>query len=604
MSNRTSDDIDNDHTDELPVLLETVVLGDEHAGMFAPSRIDTTSEHAALHGGAEHASADIAAMQAELAEHAAQLQTQLATLADRARYLEQRLAEKDRLIGDLEHTIATLRESSADTGAAERRLATQLAIRDARIAELSTTVQNLQSESGTRNAGIEQLRAAAEAARQEADAAQQALAVRPEPAAATHGVQALLEDNAALRDYIAGRQTWWNELQAKEAALAARVAELEQQLATGQKALAAAEAFAARESSRAVTLRAELVDYARRADSLDRELRALREANGGPAPAAAPAAAHAAPPAAHTASPAAPIASPAAPIASPAAPIASPAAHAAASSAALTGAPAAEGPPAEAASRAPAALPTSADAAPPPADDVSDAVGTVAPAVEAIAQLEAEVGYKRQQVAAQLVELRERDQRLHASAADADRLRRELSTLRNELDESRSTVARLERAVIDKDRAIETRDARISTLHMELKERLGAIEKLNAIDFSLAKAESAAQPRTPASETGVESPAAPALLCLTGEAPKRFALTKKTITVGRGTHCDLQILTHFVSREHARLTVTGSAVVIEDLGSRNGVYVNAVRVDRHALQQGDLLTIGETQFRFTESMAH
>jgi pSer/pThr/pTyr-binding forkhead associated (FHA) protein len=44
--------------------------------------------------------------------------------------------------------------------------------------------------------------------------------------------------------------------------------------------------------------------------------------------------------------------------------------------------------------------------------------------------------------------------------------------------------------------------------------------------------------------------------------------------------------------------------LIEDLGSRNGVFVNSVRVDRRQLQQGDLVTIGETQFRFVESMAH
>jgi pSer/pThr/pTyr-binding forkhead associated (FHA) protein len=66
----------------------------------------------------------------------------------------------------------------------------------------------------------------------------------------------------------------------------------------------------------------------------------------------------------------------------------------------------------------------------------------------------------------------------------------------------------------------------------------------------------------------------------------------------------LQIVTHFVSREHARLTVSGDATLIEDLGSRNGVFVNSVRVDRRQLQQGDLVTIGETQFRFVESMAH
>ena len=109
--------------------------------------------------------------------------------------------------------------------------------------------------------------------------------------------------------------------------------------------------------------------------------------------------------------------------------------------------------------------------------------------------------------------------------------------------------------------------------------------------------------RAPSIEPSGES-SAPALACLTGDAPKRFALTKKTVTVGRGPQCDLQILTHFVSREHARITVTGGNVVIEDLGSRNGVYVNAVRVERHSLQQGDLITIGETQFRFMESMAH
>jgi pSer/pThr/pTyr-binding forkhead associated (FHA) protein len=52
------------------------------------------------------------------------------------------------------------------------------------------------------------------------------------------------------------------------------------------------------------------------------------------------------------------------------------------------------------------------------------------------------------------------------------------------------------------------------------------------------------------------------------------------------------------------LTVSNGATLIEDLGSRNGVFVNSVRVDRRHLQQGDLVTIGETQFRFIESMAH
>ena len=102
-----------------------------------------------------------------------------------------------------------------------------------------------------------------------------------------------------------------------------------------------------------------------------------------------------------------------------------------------------------------------------------DGIGAAAPAVEAVAQLEAEVEYKRQQVAAQLVELRDREQQLRAGTNEIERVRRELATIRNELDESRVTAARLERAVIDKDRALEARDARIVTLQEELKQRVG-----------------------------------------------------------------------------------------------------------------------------------
>jgi hypothetical protein len=137
-----------------------------------------------------------------------------------------------------------------------------------------------------------------------------------------------------------------------------------------------------------------------------------------------------------------------------------------------------------------------------------------------------------------------------------------------------------------------------------LKHRVGAVEKRGAGDFSLPSVDSSAPRRVSSPDGAVDNVSAPALICLTGDAPKRFALTKKTVTVGRGPQCDLQIVTHFVSREHARLTVSSGATLIEDLGSRNGVFVNSVRVDRRHLQQGDLVTIGETQFRFIESMAH
>ncbi len=227
-----------------------------------------------------------------------------------------------------------------------------------------------------------------------------------------------------------------------------------------------------------------------------------------------------------------------------------------------------------------------------------------APAFEVLAALEAEIAHKRQQIGAQLVELREREQRLEASAATIERLRQELATLRTELEQKRADVGRLERAVVDKDRALDTRDVRIATLQEELNQRLGAIQKLNAMDLSLQGLSSKMSDRLRRAEPAPEPTNVPTLVCLTGDAPKQLALTKKTITIGRGHHCDIQILTHFVSREHARVTTDRGTVFIEDLASTNGVFVNSIRVDRHELHHGDLLTIGETQFRFLESVAH
>jgi chromosome segregation ATPase len=545
MQERSSDDLDSDPTDELPVLLETAVLDED---LLAVPRAEDTAEHTALYSlGVEPDSSEKLAELTEQVEQIPALEAQIRTLTDSARDLEQRAAEKDLRLQDLQAKLAELQRSRDDAAGAERRLATQLAIRDARIAELTTTVERLKQETTAGAAQLQLAREATEAARSEAATLRAELEARPVPKPASD-TQQLREDHAALAAYIAGRRAWWDNLQADNARLTDRVAALEHELGTNSKRLASAAALAERESARAVALRAELVGYARRVDALERERRgadtnaAARESHVEPTQALA----------ASTAAAVAPIGN------------------------------------------------TAADASPPQAPPVlTDAVETVPPSVEALAQLEGEVEYKRQQVAAQLVELRNREQRLHATTNELEDARRELATLRAELEESRANAVRLERVVIDKDRALETRDARIATLHEELKQRSSATEKRASGDLGpLPDAPSRAIAREPDSMT------APALLCLTGDAPKRFPLTRNTITIGRGPHCDLQIVTHFVSREHARLTLHGGSAFIEDLGSRNGVFVNSVRVDRHPLQQGDLLTIGETQFRFIESMAH
>jgi myosin heavy subunit len=88
------------------------------------------------------------------------------------------------------------------------------------------------------------------------------------------------------------------------------------------------------------------------------------------------------------------------------------------------------------------------------------------------------------------------------------------------------------------------------------------------------------------------------LVCLTGDRPESHRLDAAVTMIGRGPDCDIRIMTHYVSRQHARILIAEEGAVIEDLGSRNGVFVNAVRVDRHVLEESDLVTVGDTQFRF------
>src|SRR5262245_44390438 len=73
-----------------------------------------------------------------------------------------------------------------------------------------------------------------------------------------------------------------------------------------------------------------------------------------------------------------------------------------------------------------------------------------------------------------------------------------------------------------------------------------------------------------------------------------YKIVKDQTTVGRGQGVDLQILDDGISRKHAVLRVEGQEMVIEDAGSRNGLFVNGGRVQRQVLKDGDKIQVGST----------
>ncbi len=51
--------------------------------------------------------------------------------------------------------------------------------------------------------------------------------------------------------------------------------------------------------------------------------------------------------------------------------------------------------------------------------------------------------------------------------------------------------------------------------------------------------------------------------------------------IGRNEKCDIRVISNEISREHCRLEIDDSELILVDLGSTNGTFVNGVRVESH-----------------------
>jgi hypothetical protein len=70
-------------------------------------------------------------------------------------------------------------------------------------------------------------------------------------------------------------------------------------------------------------------------------------------------------------------------------------------------------------------------------------------------------------------------------------------------------------------------------------------------------------------------------------------------TLGRGDSADIRLQDTFASSAHARLTPQGDVIVLEDLGSTNGTYLNGEPLrGPQPLHVGDSIRIGDSEFTF------
>jgi two-component system, NtrC family, sensor kinase len=83
------------------------------------------------------------------------------------------------------------------------------------------------------------------------------------------------------------------------------------------------------------------------------------------------------------------------------------------------------------------------------------------------------------------------------------------------------------------------------------------------------------------------------------DAGRHFTLDGERIVLGRDPNCDIPVVDHEVSRQHAAIVFEEGQAVLQDLGSSNGTFVNGKRVDRHLLQTSDRLQLGRSLLVYT-----
>lgn len=79
-------------------------------------------------------------------------------------------------------------------------------------------------------------------------------------------------------------------------------------------------------------------------------------------------------------------------------------------------------------------------------------------------------------------------------------------------------------------------------------------------------------------------------------ARKDIPVQGPSAVIGRTTEADIQIPVSDVSRRHCQIAISANKVMVKDLGSSNGTFVNNQKIAETALRPGDRLTVGPFTF--------
>jgi pSer/pThr/pTyr-binding forkhead associated (FHA) protein len=86
------------------------------------------------------------------------------------------------------------------------------------------------------------------------------------------------------------------------------------------------------------------------------------------------------------------------------------------------------------------------------------------------------------------------------------------------------------------------------------------------------------------------------LILVRGDGRQSEIPLKGRAIIGRQTDCQIRIPSSGISRHHCELTLADGKVLLRDMGSSNGTFVNRKKIQQAQLAAGDLIGIGDLVF--------
>lgn len=90
-------------------------------------------------------------------------------------------------------------------------------------------------------------------------------------------------------------------------------------------------------------------------------------------------------------------------------------------------------------------------------------------------------------------------------------------------------------------------------------------------------------------------------LSFKGKILKTFPLVEGEHVIGSDPSCELHIDSLAIQPRHASVTTHGSEIVLRDLGSPEGTFVNNLKIEEHTLQAGDHIRVGKHTLDYIQS---